>query len=178
MLRIEQPGAWVSSHPGQRAATHLSRWDPSGVGGCARTNRPSERNARGQFLVVIDICMNSRFENKLLSARWPCFWWLSSLFFAPEHAARPALAKALAMAAANADWVPGLVVMRSEILHKGETNGVHENVGLARVRGATVRLSRGWSRYWKMKGCHRAREEGDGEGQKEKAGPSAKQQPV
>src|SRR2546422_155318 len=34
--------------------------------------------------------------------------------------------KAVAVAAANADWVPGLVITRSEILHKGESEGVHE----------------------------------------------------
>lgn len=32
----------------------------------------------------------------------------------------------MAIAASNANWVPGLVIMRSEVLHKGETNVVHE----------------------------------------------------
>jgi hypothetical protein len=34
--------------------------------------------------------------------------------------------KALAVAAANSQWVPGLVITRSEVLHKGKSEGVHE----------------------------------------------------
>jgi hypothetical protein len=34
--------------------------------------------------------------------------------------------RALAVVRRNADWVAGLVVTRSEVLYKGETNGVHE----------------------------------------------------
>jgi hypothetical protein len=49
-----------------------------------------------------------------------------SWLLAAEAATDPLWQKALAVARTNADWVAGLVVMRSEILHKGETNGVHE----------------------------------------------------
>ena len=38
----------------------------------------------------------------------------------------PLWQKALAIAESNANWVAGLVVTRSEVLYKGETNGVHE----------------------------------------------------
>ena len=38
----------------------------------------------------------------------------------------PLWQKALSVARTNTDWVAGLVVMRSEVLRKGETNGVHE----------------------------------------------------
>jgi hypothetical protein len=38
----------------------------------------------------------------------------------------PLWQKALAVARTNADWVAGVVVMRSEVVYKGKTNGVHE----------------------------------------------------
>jgi hypothetical protein len=38
----------------------------------------------------------------------------------------PLWQKAVAVAGTNADWVAGLVVLRSEIVYQGETNGVHE----------------------------------------------------
>lgn len=46
--------------------------------------------------------------------------------FAAEAAKDPLWSKAVAVAAANADWVPGLVITRSEVLHKGDVVGVHE----------------------------------------------------
>ena len=44
----------------------------------------------------------------------------------------PLWQKALAVARTNADWIAGLVVMRSEVLYKGETNGVHARFGRGR----------------------------------------------
>jgi hypothetical protein len=38
----------------------------------------------------------------------------------------PLWQKALAVAHTNADWIAGLVVLRSEVVYKGETNGAHE----------------------------------------------------
>ena len=38
----------------------------------------------------------------------------------------PLWQKALAIAQTNAGWVAGLIVTRSEVVYKGETNGVHE----------------------------------------------------
>ena len=38
----------------------------------------------------------------------------------------PLWQRALAVARTNADWVAGLVVTRSQVVYKGETNGVHE----------------------------------------------------
>ena len=46
--------------------------------------------------------------------------------FAAQASKDPLWRKAVAVAAANADWVPGLIVTRSEVLHKGEAVGVHE----------------------------------------------------
>src|SRR3954454_10784969 len=38
----------------------------------------------------------------------------------------PLWQKALAVARTNSDWVAGLIVTRSAVIYKGETNGVHE----------------------------------------------------
>lgn len=46
--------------------------------------------------------------------------------FAANAPPDPLWQKALAVARANTDWVPGLVVLRSEVSSKGETQGVHE----------------------------------------------------
>ena len=53
-------------------------------------------------------------------------FWPRTFLFAANATKDPLWSKALAVAAANADWVPGLVVTRSEVLHKGEVVGVHE----------------------------------------------------
>src|SRR5262249_38661685 len=55
----------------------------------------------------------------------------TALFVATSLASAGALPdplwqKALSIAQSNADWVAGLVITRSEIVYKGETNGVHE----------------------------------------------------
>jgi hypothetical protein len=41
-------------------------------------------------------------------------------------ASDPLWQKALAVAQSNGDWVAGLTITRSEVVYKGETNGVHE----------------------------------------------------
>jgi hypothetical protein len=46
--------------------------------------------------------------------------------FAADAPNDPLWSKAVAVAAANSDWVPGLVITRSEVLRKGEAIGVHE----------------------------------------------------
>jgi len=38
----------------------------------------------------------------------------------------PLWKKAIAIADTNSDWVAGLVIIRSQVIYKGETNGVHE----------------------------------------------------
>lgn len=52
--------------------------------------------------------------------------WSRTFLFAADAPKDPLWRKALAVAAANADWVPGLVVTRSEVLHKGAVVAVHE----------------------------------------------------
>lgn len=53
-------------------------------------------------------------------------FWSRTFLIAGDVAKDPLWGKAVRVAAANADWVPGLIVTRSEVLHKGETVGVHE----------------------------------------------------
>jgi len=53
-------------------------------------------------------------------------FWSRTFLFAADATKDPLWSKAVAVAAANADWVPGLVITRSEVLHKGEVVGVHE----------------------------------------------------
>ncbi len=53
-------------------------------------------------------------------------FWSRTFLFAADATKDPLWRKAVAVAAANADWVPGLVITRSEVLHKGEIVGVHE----------------------------------------------------
>ena len=52
--------------------------------------------------------------------------WSRAILFAADATKDPLWRKAVAVAVANADWVPGLVITRSEVLHKGEVVGVHE----------------------------------------------------
>jgi hypothetical protein len=54
------------------------------------------------------------------------FFWSRTLLFAADATQDPLWHKAVTVAAANADWVPGLVITRSEVLHKGEVVGVHQ----------------------------------------------------
>jgi hypothetical protein len=51
---------------------------------------------------------------------------LATLLFAADTPQDALWRKAIAIADANADWVPGLVVSRSEALYKGESAGVNE----------------------------------------------------
>ena len=53
-------------------------------------------------------------------------FWSRTLLFAADATKDPLWHKAVTVAAANADWVPGLVITRSEVLRKGEVIGVHE----------------------------------------------------
>jgi hypothetical protein len=53
-------------------------------------------------------------------------FWSRTFVFAADATKDPLWRKAVVVASANADWVPGLVITRSEVLHKGETIGVHE----------------------------------------------------
>src|SRR5262245_47165964 len=53
-------------------------------------------------------------------------FWSTTFLFAADAMKDPLWRKAVAVAAANADWVPGLIITRSEVLHKGEVVGVHE----------------------------------------------------
>jgi hypothetical protein len=53
-------------------------------------------------------------------------FWSRTFLFAADATKDPLWRKAVAVATANADWVPGLVIIRSEVLHKGQTVGVHE----------------------------------------------------
>ena len=53
-------------------------------------------------------------------------FWSGTLLFAADATKDPLWHKAVTVAAANADWVPGLVITRSEVLRKGEVVGVHE----------------------------------------------------
>jgi len=50
----------------------------------------------------------------------------STFLLAADGLPDPLWRKAIAVASTNADWVPGLVVMRSEVLRKGASQGVHE----------------------------------------------------
>jgi hypothetical protein len=52
--------------------------------------------------------------------------WSRTFLCAADAPKDPLWRKAAAVAAANADWVPGLIITRSEVLHKGEAVGVHE----------------------------------------------------
>lgn len=49
-----------------------------------------------------------------------------TFLFAADATKDPLWCKAVAVAAANADWVPGLVITHTEVLHKGEVVGVRE----------------------------------------------------
>jgi hypothetical protein len=53
-------------------------------------------------------------------------FWSRTFVFAADATKDPLWRKAVVVASANADWVPGLVITRSEVLHKGEIVGVHE----------------------------------------------------
>ena len=46
-------------------------------------------------------------------------FWPRTFLFAANATKDPLWSKALAVAAANADWVPGLVITRSEVLQRG-----------------------------------------------------------
>jgi hypothetical protein len=52
--------------------------------------------------------------------------WSRIFLFAGDATKDPLWSKAVAVAGANADWVPGLVISRSEVLRKGKVVGVHE----------------------------------------------------
>jgi len=54
------------------------------------------------------------------------FFWSKAFLLAADTTKDPLWSKAVAVAAANANWVPGLVITRSEVLRKGEVVGVHE----------------------------------------------------
>jgi hypothetical protein len=56
---------------------------------------------------------------------WVVFW-PGTFLLAADGTKDPLWSKAVAVATANADWVPGLVITRSEVLHKGEVVGVYE----------------------------------------------------
>ena len=53
-------------------------------------------------------------------------WWGNGLHSAADEPQDALWRKAVAVAAANVDWVPGLTVTRSEVLHKGQPVAVHE----------------------------------------------------
>lgn len=55
-----------------------------------------------------------------------CLLRLTDFLFAADGPQDSLWRKAVAVAVANADWVPGLTIMRSEILHQSESVGVHE----------------------------------------------------
>jgi hypothetical protein len=63
---------------------------------------------------------------KIATAFTLAFFWSRTFVFAADVPKDLLWRKAVAVAAANADWVPGLVITRSEVLHKGETVAVHE----------------------------------------------------
>jgi hypothetical protein len=50
----------------------------------------------------------------------------SATFLSAAASPDPLWQKALTVARTNSDWVAGLVITRSEVIYKGETNGVHE----------------------------------------------------
>src|SRR5437870_878803 len=52
--------------------------------------------------------------------------WTTTFVFAADAPPDSLWQKALTVARTNTGWVAGLVVTRSEVLHKGETNGVQE----------------------------------------------------
>ncbi len=53
-------------------------------------------------------------------------FWPRAFLCAADSAKDPLWRKAVAVATASANWAPGLVVTRSEVLRKGEVAGVHE----------------------------------------------------
>src|SRR5882762_2058523 len=77
-------------------------------------------------LPLIPTRMNPRRHKAGLLA-FTLFLFASSPFLpAADGLHDPLWRKAIAVASTNADWVPGLVVMRSEVLRKGTSQGVHE----------------------------------------------------
>jgi hypothetical protein len=52
--------------------------------------------------------------------------WPTRLLLAADAPQDLLWRKAVAVAKASADWVPGLVITRSEVFHKGESEGIHE----------------------------------------------------
>ncbi len=53
-------------------------------------------------------------------------FWSGASLIAADAPKDPLWRKAVAVAASDADWVPGLVITRSEVRHKGEVVGVQE----------------------------------------------------
>src|ERR1044071_2666119 len=54
------------------------------------------------------------------------FLFLNSIALVAETSEDPLWRKAVAVARTNAGWIPGLVVVRSEVLHKGKIEAVRE----------------------------------------------------
>jgi len=52
--------------------------------------------------------------------------WLAPVVLAADPPQDPLWRKAVTIAAANSDWVPGLTITRSEVLFRGKPEGTHE----------------------------------------------------
>jgi hypothetical protein len=63
---------------------------------------------------------------KIATALSLALLWSRTFLIAADAPKDPLWLKAVAVAAANADWMPGLIITRSDVLHKGEAVGVHE----------------------------------------------------
>src|SRR5580765_275633 len=61
-----------------------------------------------------------------MSASTFCLLCGTGWFWAVEPPQDPLWRKAVAVCSTNGDWLAGLVVMRSEVLYKGQSAGVHE----------------------------------------------------
>src|SRR5438105_3550646 len=90
--------------------------------GCPRrassTLRTMLRRTDGLGLGSTALLMRSPL--KIAAVVTVALFWSKIFLFAAEAPTDPLWRKAVAVAAANVDWVPGLVITRSEVLHKGE----------------------------------------------------------
>jgi hypothetical protein len=70
------------------------------------------------------LAMHSKFKTAIVLIL--ALLWSRPCAFAADAAKDLLWSKAVAVAAANAGWVPGLTITRSEVLRKGQVIGVHE----------------------------------------------------
>src|SRR3982751_6093554 len=68
--------------------------------------------------------MNARTKTTIILAL--ALFHSAMCAFCASAVSDPLWQKALAVARTNTGWVAGLVVMRSEVVYRGETNGVNE----------------------------------------------------